>query len=220
MSEDTLKLKEDLKRVGIVGNKDERSGSFLMVDDKPMVSFYSGVEVSSLKSALEKYDWLEEYRWNLVEGSGDYDGYFIRVSKDTRVGLPVEACLYLKKLKSQRVHNVIIVEENSELNVITGCTSERLSGLHLGVSEFYVKKNAKLTFTMIHNWKKKNEVLPKTGILVEDDGEFISNYILLSPVKIVKSCPVAHLGKNAKAIFNSVVVAFEGCEIDLGSTVY
>jgi len=221
MPEDTLKLKEDLRKVGIVRSKKERSGSFIMVDDKPMVSFYSGVEVMNLKTALEKYDWVEKYIWKLVEKQeGDFDGYFIRVPKNTKVKMPVEACLYLKRMKSQRVHNLIIVEENAELNVITGCTSERLSGLHLGISEFYVKKNAKLTFTMIHNWKKKNEVLPKTGILVEEGGTFISNYILLSPVKLVRAYPTAYLEKNAKAVFSSIIVAFEGSEIDLGNRVY
>ena len=126
----------------------------------------------------------------------------------------------LEENKSQNVHNIVIAEEDSELNLITGCTSERLSGLHLGISEFYVKKNAKVTFTMIHNWKRGNEVLPKTAIKVEENGTFISNYVLLSPVKYLKAYPTAYLDKNAKAVFSSIVVGFEDSEIDLGSRVY
>ncbi|WP_457549860.1 SufB/SufD family protein [Archaeoglobus sp.] len=214
MSEDTL------KKVGIEGDPSKRSASFTIVDDKPILNFARNVEVMSLKQALEKFNWLEGYSWKLIEKEGDYDGYFVRVPKGVKVEFPVEACLYLKKIKSQKVHNVVIVEENSELNIIVGCVSERLSGLHMGISEFYVKKNAKLTFTMIHHWKKNNEVTPKTAIKVEENGTFISNYILLSPVKYLKSHPTAYLEKNAKAVFSSIVVGFEGSEIDVGGEVY
>ncbi len=219
MSEDALK--EDLRKVGIERDSSKRSASFIMVDDKPIVSFAKGVEVMSTREALKRYDWLKEYSWKLVEREeGEYDGYFIRVPKGVRVDVPVEACLYLKRISSQKVHNIVIVEENAELNLITGCTSERLSGVHYGISEFYVKRNAKLTFTMIHNWKEENEVLPKTGIKVEENGVFINNYVLLSPVRYIKSYPIAHLDKNARAVFSSVVVGFENSEIDLGNKVY
>ncbi len=214
-------LKEDLKRVGIERDPSKRSASFIMIDNKPMVSFARGVEILSTKEALKKYDWLEEYSWKLIEKrENDFDGYFIRVPRGLKVEFPVEACLYLKRIKNQNVHNIIIVEENSELNLITGCTSEKLSGIHLGISEFYVKKNAKLTFTMIHNWKRKNEVLPRSAIRVEENGVSINNYILLSPVKYLKAYPTAYLDKNAKAVFSSIIVGFENSEIDLGSRVY
>ncbi|WP_456327039.1 SufB/SufD family protein [Archaeoglobus sp.] len=212
---------DSLKKVGIEGDPSKRSASFMMVDNKPIVSFAKNVEVMSTKQALEKYEWLKDYSWKLIEEEeGDFDGYFIRVPKGVKVDFPVEACLYLKRVKSQRVHNIVIAEEDSELNLITGCASERISGLHLGISEFYVKKNAKVTFTMIHNWKKKNEVLPKTAIKVEENGTFISNYVLLSPVKYLKSYPTAYLDRNARAVFSSIVVGFEDSEIDLGSRVY
>ncbi|ADB57434.1 SufB/SufD family protein [Archaeoglobus profundus] len=212
---------DSLKKVGIERDPSKRSASFLMVDDKPTISFARNVEVMSTKQALEKYEWLKDYSWKLIEREeGEFDGYFIRVPKGVKVDFPVEACLYLKRVKSQKVHNIVIAEEDSELNLITGCTSERLSGLHLGISEFYVKRNAKVTFTMIHNWKKKNEVLPKTAIKVEENGTFISNYVLLSPVKYLKAYPTAYLDKNAKVVFSSVIVGFEDSEIDLGSRVY
>ncbi len=212
---------DSLKKVGIEGDPSKRSASFMMVDNKPIVSFAKNVEVMSTKQALERYEWLKDYSWKLIEEEeGDFDGYFIRVPKGVKVDFPVEACLYLKRVKSQRVHNIVIAEEDSELNLITGCASERISGLHLGISEFYVKKNAKVTFTMIHNWKKKNEVLPKTAIKVEENGTFISNYVLLSPVKYLKSYPTAYLDRNARAVFSSIVVGFEDSEIDLGSRVY
>ena len=94
MSEDSL------KKVGIVGDPSKRSASSLMVDDKPIVSFAKNVEVMSTKQALEKYESLKGYSWKLIEREeGDFDGYFIRVPKGVKVDFPVEACLYLKRIR-------------------------------------------------------------------------------------------------------------------------
>ena len=67
----------------------------------------------------------------------------------------MQSCLLVaENYVSQNVHNIIIVEEGAELQVITGCTLAKndAEGIHLGISEFYVKKGGKLFFTMIHNW--------------------------------------------------------------------
>jgi len=78
---------------------------------------------------------------------GQNDGYFIRTLPGIKTSLPVQACLYLSKPKfAQNVHNIIIAEENSELHIITGCTTSlgNEPGMHLGVSEFYIKRAPKL----------------------------------------------------------------------------
>jgi len=68
------------------------------------------------------------------------------------------------------VHNLVIAEEGSELNVLTGCTinPKVKEGLHIGISEFYVKKNATLTFTMIHNWGEDFHVRPRSVAILEE----------------------------------------------------
>jgi hypothetical protein len=116
---------------------------------------------------------------------------------------------------------VIIAEEGSELNIISGCTSHPgvTSGMHLGISEFYVKKNAKLTFTMIHSWESDIEVRPRSAAQVEENGVFISNYVLMNPVKIVQMYPTAYVERNGRAIFSSVIVALENSLVDSGSRV-
>jgi hypothetical protein len=140
-----------------------------------------------------------------------------------KVEVPVEACLYLRKLGwKQKVHNIVIAEEGSELNIISGCASHPgvTSGMHVGISEFYVKKNAKITFTMIHSWEKDIEVRPRSATIVEDNGVFISNYVLMNPVKVVQMYPVANLiGENSTAIFSSIIVALSDSLIDAGSKV-
>ncbi|WP_202320243.1 SufB/SufD family protein [Archaeoglobus neptunius] len=221
---------ERLKEVGIELDKSKRSGTFIQEDQeaRTFASFFEGVEVMSIREAMKKYDWVKNYFWKLLRrdqdeftmeaDSEDVNGYFIRALPDAKVEIPVEACLYLKKAEKQRVHNIVIAEENSELNIISGCTSHPgVAGMHIGLSEFFVKKNAKLSFTMIHSWEPGVEVRPRTAIHIEEGGTFISNYILLNPVKLVQTYPTAYVEKDARVIFNSVLVALEGSTIDSGA---
>jgi Fe-S cluster assembly scaffold protein SufB len=213
----------------------ESSGSFVQMDQTPVIakSLYEGVEIMDMASALEKYDFLQDYWFKLVAADADKytadvaaappAGYFIRAKKGMKTVFPVKSCLYLGSSNlNQRVHNVIIAEEGSELHVITGCTTpahvER--GLHIGVSEFYIQKNAKVSFTMVHSWGKEVEVRPRTGITIAEGGSLSNNYILLKPVKTIQTFPTATLaGRGAVASFNSVIYSTTG-NIDIGSNVY
>ncbi|WP_457591836.1 SufB/SufD family protein [Geoglobus sp.] len=226
-------VKKRLESVGIELDESRRSATFVQVDQDAVAaeSFYEGVEVMSIKQALEKYDWLEDYFWKAVKreqddytkeaDSPDVNGYFIRAKKGAKVQFPVEACLYLRtEGHRQRVHNIIIAEEGSELNIISGCTSHPgvAAGMHIGISEFFVKKDAKLTFTMIHSWESDIEVRPRSAAIVEDNGVFISNYVLMNPVRLVQMYPTAYLnGRNSRAVFSSIIVGLEGSNVDVGS---
>lgn len=225
-----------LAQVGVVSdNSQPRSGTFMQIDNSVVMNTcgYEGIEIMSTYQALEKYDWLKDYFWNAVSVDTDKytshvelhqgDGYFIRALPGNKCVYPVQACIYLdKKNLAQSVHNIVIAEENSEIHIITGCTtgSGEEPGLHLGVSEFYIRKGAKVSFTMIHNWNPNIAVRPRTGIVIEEDGVFLSNYVIMKQVNSVQTNPVARCaGKNAVARFNSVVVAVPGSSIDLGSQV-
>ncbi len=222
--------KRRLREVGIELDPKKRSGTFLQEDQevKTFATFFGGVEIMSIRQALQKYSWLEDYFWKVVRADQDEftrevdseetNGYFIRAKRGAKVEVPVEACLYLRRAGKQKVHNIIIAEEGSELNIISGCTSHpKATGMHIGISEFFVKKGAKLTFTMIHSWQHNIEVRPRTGIVVEEGGTFISNYVLLNPVKLVQMYPTAYLDKDARAVFSSIIVALEGSVVDSGA---
>jgi len=229
--------KEQMTQVGVVldGSR-QRSGTIIQMDHSVIHSLaqQEGIEVMSTNQALAKHDWLSDYWWQAVAVDADKytahvelhqgDGYFIRALPGSKTIYPVQACLYLAKNKlAQNVHNIIIAEENSELHIITGCaTSVREEpGLHLGVSEFYVKKGAKITFTMIHSWTPNIAVRPRSGIIVEEDGLFLSNYVIMKPVKSLQMYPVARcVGKNATVRFNSILVAPPGSTMDVGSKVF
>ena len=136
-----------------------------------------GVELMPLRQALKVHDWLKDYVWKAVQPDTDKytaetylqkaDGYFIRALPGAKVKMPVQTCLLLKNRNTkQYVHNVLIAEEGSEFEVVTGCATTKgvEKGLHLGISEFFLKKNSKLTFTMIHNWSEFIGVRPRTSV--------------------------------------------------------
>ena len=213
----------------------ERAGTFIQIDNTPVHSSsrQEGIEVMDVNQALEKYDWMADYWWKAVAVDTDkytanvelnqHSGYFIRALPGYKTIYPVQSCLYMSQINlAQNVHNIIIAEEKSELHIITGCAtpSGQEAGLHLGVSEIYIKEGAKVTFTMIHNWSPGIAVRPRTGILVEKDGVFLSNYVIMKPVRSIQTNPVARcIGENAVVRFNSVLLATPGSTMDMGSKV-
>jgi len=230
----SARAKERMLEAGVIlDDPSQRAGTFIQMDNAPVHSSVrqEGVEVMSVSQALEKYDWLSDYWWQAVAVDTDkytanvelnqHNGYFIRALPGYKTIYPVQTCLYLAKARlAQNVHNIIIAEENSEIHIITGCTtaSNEEAGLHLGVSEFYIKKGAKVTFTMIHSWNPEVAVRPRTGVMIEENGLFLSNYVLTKPVRSLQMYPTARcVGENAVVRFNSILVAAPGSSLDVGS---
>jgi Fe-S cluster assembly scaffold protein SufB len=91
----------------------------------------------------------------------------------------------------------------------------------VGISEFYVKKGAKLTFTMIHNWAENMAIRPRSATIVEEGGVFLSNYVCMQPVGTLQIYPVTYLvGEGATARNNSILIATPGSEMDVGARVF
>ena len=237
--DDLLKLSPEDKKVllmtGVDPSGKERSGSFFQKDHSVIHcrTDFDGAEIMSATAAREKYDGLTEYWGKAVPADKDIytkraeehqeHGYYIRSLPGVNVHYPLQACLYLTEDKlAQDVHNIIIAEEASNLNIITGCATAPgvRSGLHVGISEFFVKKGATISFTMIHNWGEEMAVRPRSAVIVEEGGTFISNYICLVPAKNLQMYPAATLkGTGAVATFNSVLLARPGSLMDVGSRI-
>ncbi len=229
---------EVMASLGVHVTGENRSGTYILHDFHPLclIAPSDNIELLPIAEALEKYDWLRErYYWKAmpadldrytarVASAPEPQGYFLRVKKGAKVPFPVQACLYIAQGHiAQRVHNVVILEEGSELHLITGCaTAPGVEiGAHLGVSEQYIGKNARLTSTMVHNWGPRMVVRPRSGTIVEEGGTCVGNYCSLRPARNVQSEPRAWLnGKGASAKYTTVILGSDGSTIDTGGEVY
>lgn len=225
--------RERLLYAGIDVSEQGRSGAFMHVNHSGVrcQSFQDGLEVMDIQEALRRFDGLPQYYWKLLDPEHDdlaraaarhpHGGYFIRARKGVKIAEPVQSCLFIKGSGvGQNVHNIVVVEEGAELHVITGCaTSEDAANVaHLGVSEYYVEKGGKLTFSMVHNWGDEVAVRPRSAGVLAEDAVFVNNYVLLQRVKDLVMYPTLSLnGEGAVARFNSVIVAPAGSHVDTGN---
>ena len=229
-------MKETMINVGVTTDNVDRDGTIIFINNG--MSHCSnnaeeGVELLSTSEALKKYDWLKDYSWKAVDPEKDKftaktyledsDGYFIRVKKGYHAKHPVQTCMLLKNRGSmQNLHNIIIVEEDASLEIITGCTTDRHANnaLHIGVSEIFIKDGGSLSFSMIHNWNKDTAVRPRTVARLGKNAKYVNNYVLLNPVGTLQSFPVAYLdGEGASCRYNTICLASEGSDIDTGGSV-
>jgi len=227
---------EEAQKAGLEIEEKNRSGTFVHVDQKTIAAkvneLYEGkVELMDIKAALKEYPWLQDYWWKLVSKdkdeytkkvAEDYSGgYFMRILKGAEIAFPLQSCLLITQRNlEQRVHNIIISEEDSKAHIITSCVQHSTvpNASHLGISEIYVKKGAMLNFTMIHQWSEQTLVRPRSGAKVEDKATFVSNYVCMRPVRDVQMYPVAYCaGEESRVSFNSILYGNKNSQLDIGS---
>ncbi len=238
MNEDLNEQRERLLMSGIDLSEKERSGTFIQKDAEILltVARHAGLEVMPIGEALETYEWLRrDYFWKAVPADKDaytraasrekeIKGVFVRAKSGVKIEFPVQACFFIATERTaQKVHNIIIAEDNAEIHMITGCSVPEKFGsaVHIGISEFFVGKNAKMSFAMIHNWTSDVGVRPRSAVIINEGGSFVSKYICMEPVKSVQMYPVAYcVGENALAIFQSVLYGREHAKMDVGSAAF
>lgn len=230
------KDKLDLRKVGYdETGETPRSASFLLEDDTTTVAASKERELvmDSMRKARDNYPWVKDLEWSLVNPDADEftrlvashenpAGNFIHVLEGAKIKFPAQSCFLLKADRNEQVlHNIIVLEPGSELHLITGCTAASYSnaGKHIAVTEIFVRKGATLTYTMVHDWAPEVEVRPRTGIVVEQGGTYLSNYIALTRVKHIDTNPLAVVDAGGTARFNSIVYAKEGSHFDVGGRI-
>ena len=230
------KILEEAHEAGLETRGKNRSATFFHLNQETVAAkvneLYEGkLELMDVKTALKKYSWLEDYRWKLVSKdkdeftkkvAEDYSGgYFMRILPGAEISFPLQSCLMItEKNLEQRVHNIIIAEEGSKAHIITSCVqhSSVPKASHLGISEIYVKKNAMLNFTMIHQWSEDTLVRPRSAAQVDDRATFVSNYVCMRPVRDVQMYPVAYCnGEDSRVSFNSILYGQKSSQLDIGS---
>jgi len=232
--ESDVEISEADERVQQLGLDLKSTAARYVLIDKQVREIYSrirGVHLYSLEEAIDRVpDIIEKYYWRLINVDQDKytaaaelyggEGYVVVVDDDTEVDMPIQTCLLLSKNRVfQAPHNLIIVGDNSRVNITTGCTIIReVASIHAGVTEIYVGKDSEVRYLMIHGWSGLQHVRPRTAVLLGDNSRYIDYYISFSPSKTLQMYPVIYLrGVNSSALISSVVVAKGEEDIDLGA---
>lgn len=142
---------------------------------------------------LVKYD---ENKFTALNGAVWSGGTFIYVPKNTIIDRPLQSYFRINsKNMGQFERTLIIVDENSKLNYIEGCTAKTYTedALHAAVVEIYVGKNAECRYTTIQNWSSdvynlvtKRSVVEENGLMEWIDGNIGSKVNMKYPSCILK----------------------------------
>ena len=146
-------------------------------------------------------------------------GSFIYIPKNTKLDRPLQSYFRLNAPGAgQFEHTLIIVDENSHLEFIEGCSAPGYNdlNLHTGCVELFVKKNAYLRFSTIENWSKNMLNLNTKKCFVEENGKiewimgsFGSKVSMLYPLSVLN-------GYGAKCEFTALSFAGNGQNLDTG----
>lgn len=119
---------------------------------------------------LVKYD---ENKYTALNGAVWSGGTFIYIPKNTKLDRPLQSYFRINsKNMGQFERTLIIVDDNSELHYIEGCTAPTYTedALHAAVVEIFVGKNAKCRYTTIQNWSNDVYNLVTKRAVVEENG--------------------------------------------------
>ena len=119
---------------------------------------------------LVKYD---ENKYTALNGAVWSGGTFIYIPKHTKLDRPLQSYFRINsKNMGQFERTLIIVDDDSELHYIEGCTAPTYTedALHAAVVEIYVGKNSKCRYTTIQNWSSDVYNLVTKRAIVEENG--------------------------------------------------
>ena len=166
---------------------------------------------------LVKY---EENKYTALNGAVWSGGTFIYIPPNTTLDRPLQSYFRINsKNMGQFERTIIIVDENSDLHYMEGCTAPTYTSdsLHAAVVEIYVKKNAKCRYTTIQNWSSdvynlvtKRAIVDSGGLMEWIDGNIGSKVNMKYPSCILN-------GEYAKGNCISIAVASENQIQDTGA---
>ena len=166
---------------------------------------------------LVKYD---ENKYTALNGAVWSGGTFIYVPPHTKIDRPLQSYFRINsKNMGQFERTIIIVDDDSELHYMEGCTAPTYTSdaLHAAVVEIYVGKNAKCRYTTIQNWSTDLYNLVTKRAIVDENGlmEWIDGNIG-SKVNMKYPCCILN-GKYAKGTCISIAVSKESQVQDTGA---
>lgn len=166
---------------------------------------------------LVKYD---ENKFTALNGAVWSGGTFIYIPPHTKLDRPLQSYFRINtKDMGQFERSLIIVDDDSEVHYIEGCTAPTYTtdSLHAAVVEIFIGKNAKCRYTTIQNWSDNvNNLVTKRAIVDEGgtmqwiDGNIGSKINMKYPACILK-------GDNSVGECISIAVASNNQIQDTGA---
>lgn len=186
---------------------------------------------TSIEDAIKKYpDLVKKYFGKIVSYTENKfaalnaavfsGGSFIYVPKNTVLDRPLQSYFRINsKNMGQFERTLIIVDDNSSLHYVEGCTAPSYSesSLHAAIVEIYVGKNSKCRYSTVQNWATnvynlvtKRALVDESGVMEWIDGNIGSKVTMKYPCCVLK-------GDNSRGTCITISVAKSGQEQDSGA---
>ena len=194
------------------------------LEEKKVVFTSIEVAMRDYPELVEKYFGKivsnKENKFAALNGAVFSGGSFIYVPPHTKLDRPLQSYFRINaKNMGQFERSLIIVDHDSDLHYIEGCTAPTYSdsSLHAAVVEIYVGKNSKCRYSTIQNWANnvynlvtKRALVDENGTMEWIDGNIGSLATMKYPCCILK-------GNYSKGTCITISVAGNGQNQDSGA---
>lgn len=228
---------DELDSVGVLESEKHFGGTGVQYESE--VIYHNMIEelekknviFTSIEDAIKKYpDLVKKYFGKIVSFTENKfaalnaavfsGGSFIYVPKNTVLDRPLQSYFRINsKNMGQFERTLIIVDDNSSLHYVEGCTAPSYSesSLHAAIVEIYVGKNSKCRYSTVQNWATnvynlvtKRALVDESGVMEWIDGNIGSKVTMKYPCCVLK-------GDNSRGTCITISVAKSGQEQDSGA---
>lgn len=230
-------IRDELNSVGVLESEKHLDGMGVQYESE--VIYHNmldeltkkNVIFTSIEEGLKKYpDIARKYFGKIVSNADNKyaslnssvfsGGSFIYIPPHTELDRPLQSYFRINsRSMGQFERTLIIVDDDSSLHYIEGCTAPNYSesSLHAAVVEIYVGKGSKCRYSTIQNWATnvnnlvtKRALVDTDGVMEWIDGNIGSNVTMKYPACILK-------GDRAEGTCVTISVATNHQEQDTGA---
>ena len=230
-------IKNEFQDLGVIDSESKMGG--LGVQYESEMIYHNMLEelkekkviFTSIDDAIKEYpDLVKKYFGTIVSNSDNKfaalngcvfsGGSFIYIPPHTKLDRPLQSYFRINSKKmGQFERSLIIVDHDSQLHYIEGCTAPEYtdSSLHAAVVEIFVGKNSTCRYSTVQNWSSnvynlvtKRALVEENGIMEWIDGNIGSKVTMKYPACILK-------GDNSKGVCITISVASNNQNQDTGA---
>jgi len=230
-------IKCEFKNLGVIDSEKYLDGIGVQYESE--VIYHNMIEelvekkviFTSIEMAMKQYpDLIKKYFSKIVSSADNKlaalngavfsGGSFIYIPPNTTLDRPLQSYFRINSRgMGQFERTLIIVDDNSHLHYVEGCTAPTYSdsSLHAAVVEIYVGKNSSCRYSTIQNWAPnvlnlvtKRALVEENGVMEWIDGNIGSKATMKYPACILK-------GDNSSGTCITISVATKDQQQDSGA---